>query len=74
MSYLLRVTPPAAIKQLAQEFDDVVLETATRLLDLEGEVNSQQYKDHFSLVQSEWWFWYDLCSCKLTHLLSLISC
>jgi len=51
MSYLLRVTPPAAMKELAQEFDDVVLETATTLLDLEGEVNSQQYKDHFSLVQ-----------------------
>src|SRR5277367_5715405 len=36
MSYLLRVTPPAAIQQLASEFDHVLFSKVKLLLDLEG--------------------------------------
>src|SRR5665213_3376594 len=38
MSYLLRVTPPAAIKRLAVEFDLTVLSKVKTLLDLDGQI------------------------------------
>src|SRR3978361_551002 len=49
MSYLLRVTPPEAIKELAKQFDEEALNIAHELLDIVAD--NEAYADNISITE-----------------------